>query len=202
VNICAESSVNLGSEDFMFRKIVTTALLSSLVFATATASAAPPSYLDIVGQKSGHIDGGVTLKAHDKSIKVLAVSHDISAAVPSGLPAARRTHKPITVTIEVDAALPLLYNMLVTNENAPKVDLKFPEQAVTNLTGTVSPAPPTFTIHLTNATITDISFVQPDASDVASEKLPLRAVIQLAYQRIEWTWSTNGKPVTDNWAAP
>ena len=35
----------------------------------------------------------------------------------SGLPTGKRSHKPLTITKQIDAASPLLYNACVTNEN-------------------------------------------------------------------------------------
>jgi type VI secretion system secreted protein Hcp len=190
----------------MLKKIATTFVASSLIFATATANAALPSYMDAVGQKSGHIDGSVTQKGREKSIKVNAVTHDIvSPRDPmSGLPTGQRKHAAISVTIDVDQALPLLYNSMSSNENFPTVTLKFWEirTGVTGAgaaPGAVGAEMQMYTVKLTNANIAGISFIQPDAENPATKTEPLRAVIQFTYQKIEWTWVPNGKSGSDSW---
>jgi type VI secretion system secreted protein Hcp len=73
----------------------------------------------------------------------------------SGLPSGKRTHKPITITREVDEASPLLWQALCTNEmfNSAKLSFVGP------------PAGGKETIHqtvtLTNGTISKIEFAPP-----------------------------------------
>src|SRR3954470_1995728 len=79
------------------------------------------AYLKLKGAKQGAIDGSVTQKGREGKIMIIAVQHEIvSPRDPaSGLPTGKRMHKPFVVTKELDKSSPLLYNVLVNNENIP-----------------------------------------------------------------------------------
>src|SRR5262245_26518966 len=85
------------------------------------------AYLRLKGQKQGEIKGSVTQKGREGSIMVIAVTHEIlSPRDPaSGLPTGKRMHKPFVVTKELDKSSPLLYSVLVNNENVPEWSLQF-----------------------------------------------------------------------------
>src|SRR6266404_1793228 len=85
------------------------------------------AYLKLKGQKSGEIKGSVTQKGREGSIMVIAVSHDVISPrdAASGLPTGKRMHKPFVITKELDTSSPLLYNILVTNENITEWVLHF-----------------------------------------------------------------------------
>src|SRR4029078_1209001 len=117
------------------------------------------AYLRIEGNTQGAIKGSVTQKGREDSIMVIAVSHEIvSPRDPaSGLPTGKRMHKPFVITKELDKSSPLLYNVLVNNENIKTWELKFwtPQiKAVSSGGQEVNH----FTIDLLNANISSIHF--------------------------------------------
>src|SRR5579883_1661849 len=87
------------------------------------ALAAIDAYMKITGQKQGEIRGSVTQKGREGQVEVTAVQHDIEgpneqhAAQASG----KRQHKPIALTIRVDAASPKLQKALEDNEELSEV---------------------------------------------------------------------------------
>jgi type VI secretion system secreted protein Hcp len=85
------------------------------------------AYLRLKGQKTGEVKGSVTQKGREGKIMVIAASHSIlSPRDPqSGLPTGMRMHKPFVITKEADKSSPVLYNMLVTNENISEWELQF-----------------------------------------------------------------------------
>src|SRR5947209_16426326 len=85
------------------------------------------AYLTLTGQKQGQIKGSITQKGREGSIAVYAINHEILSPrdVASGLPTGKRQHKPFTITKELDKSTPLLFKVLVTNENLTEVVLKF-----------------------------------------------------------------------------
>ncbi len=87
----------------------------------------PTAYLHLVGQKQGLITGSVTSKAHQGSIAVIAIAHEIACPhnAASGLPTGKRLHKPFVITKELDRLSPLLYSILTTNETITTWELVF-----------------------------------------------------------------------------
>lgn len=174
-------------------RIAALALIAALAVPTVAAEA---NYLFVKGQKSGNINGSVTVKGQENSIAVDSVFHQITSPrdPQSGLPTGRRIHKPLVLVVPVDKSWPLLLNVLTTNENLPSVVLRTvaadPRTGVTGLQRTIT---------LTNANIADIQQYTVDAANGAPSKDMLK--ISLTYQRIEWTWTNGGIAAMDDWEA-
>ena len=160
------------------------------------------AYADIVGQKSGHIDGSITQKGREKKIGVIAVSHSIESPrdPQSGLPTGQRMHKPFVITKELDMATPLLYNMLCTNENLSKVTIYFYTPQIKAGVG-VGTEVQHYTVELVNANIASIDFTMANIRDPDLVKFAEYEEIALTYQKITWTWNDGGKTAQDDWEA-
>ena len=173
-------------------------LFLALVAAALFSSVNADSYtLTLKGQKSGVIKGGVTQRGREGSIQVLQINHDIiSPRDPaSGLPTGRRQHKPIIVTIPLDQSIPLLYNVLCTNENLTSFELKYWAAGNPAQIGT-GPESAIFSIKLTNANIADIDqFAEKDQAGISHQYFK----ISFSYQKIEWTWTHGGITASDDW---
>jgi type VI secretion system secreted protein Hcp len=156
------------------------------------------AYLNLKGQKSGDIKGSVTQKGREGKIMVIAVSHEIvSPRDPaSGLPTGKRMHKPMVITKELDKASPLLYNVLVNNENITEWQLQFWQPSATGA------EKQHFTIKLTNANIASIAMRLPNNKHPDLMKFETYEEIAFTYQKIEWTWMDGGITAEDNWEAP
>src|ERR1044071_9914900 len=116
------------------------------------------AYLRLTGQKQGDIKGSVIQKTREDSIMVIAVSHEIiSPRDPaSGLPTGKRMHKPMVITKELDKSTPLLYNVLVNNENITEWQLQCWQPSSTGA------EKQHFAIKLTNANIASIAMRLPN----------------------------------------
>jgi type VI secretion system secreted protein Hcp len=173
-------------------------LFLALVVAALFSSVNADSYtLMLKGQKTGVIKGGVTQRGREGSIQVLQINHDIiSPRDPaSGLPTGRRQHKPIIVTIPLDQSIPVLYNVLCTNENLTSFELKY--WGAGNL-AQIGPGQESvlFSIKLTNANIADIDQIaEKDQAGISHQYFK----ISFSYQKIEWTWTRGGITATDDW---
>ena len=77
--------------------------------------------------------------------------HTLDEIYSGGIPTGRRDHKPLTITKECGKATPLIYKMLVDNENITHLDLKFYR------TGAGGVEQHYFTIRLENARVCGIS---------------------------------------------
>ena len=160
-------------------------------------------YLRLSGQKQGAIKGSVQQKTREDSIMIIATSHDIISPrdAASGLPTGKRMHKPFVVTKEVDKSSPLLYNMLVNNENVPKWELQFFTPQLDAKRGTGSEVQH-YTIKLENANIASISFRMANNKHPDLMKFELYEEIAFTYEKIIWTWKDGGIEAEDNWQAP
>jgi type VI secretion system secreted protein Hcp len=161
------------------------------------------AYLKLKGQKSGEIKGSVTQKGRENKIMVIAVSHEIISPrdAASGLPTGKRMHKPFVITKELDKATPILYSVLVTNENVSEWELQFwtPQLRATSGTGTEVQH---YTVKLTNANIASISFRMANNKHPDLMKFAEYEEIAFTYQKIEWTWNDGGITAGDDWEAP
>lgn len=155
------------------------------------------AYLKLKGQKSGEIKGSSTRRGRVGSIAVIACDHQVISPrdIQSGLPTGQRQHRPLVITKEVDAASPLLWNVLCTNENISSFELRFWEAGPT---GTENQY---FTIVLTNANIASIHFSMPDNTHKDSSALREREEIAFTYQKIEWRYEKGGITALDDWEA-
>ena len=160
-------------------------------------------YLRLSGQKQGAIKGSVQQKTREDTIMIIAVSHDIISPrdAASGLPTGKRMHKPLVITKEVDKSSPLLYNMLVNNENVPKWELQFFTPQLDSKRGTGSEVQH-YTIKLENANIASISFRMANNKHPDLMKFELYEEIAFTYEKIIWTWKDGGIEAEDNWQQP
>ena len=156
------------------------------------------AYLNLKGQKSGEIKGSVTQKGREDKITVIAVSHDIISPrdAASGLPTGKRMHKPFVITKELDKSSPLLYNILVNNENIPDWELQFWTPSATGA------EKQHYTIKLTNANIASIDFRMANNKHPDLMKFNEYEEVAFTYQKIEWTWIDGGITAMDDWESP
>ena len=159
------------------------------------------AYLQLKGQKQGAIKGSVIQRGQEGKIMVIAVSHEIiSPRDPqSGLPTGKRMHKPFIITKELDMSSPLLYNVLVNNENITEWKLQF--WAPQTKTGGMGQEIQNYTITLTNANIMDIKFVMPNNKHPELSKFTEYEEVAFTYQKIAWTWNQGGISAIDDWEA-
>lgn len=171
-------------------------------FAVGTAHAALMAYMYAKGQKSGQIKGSITQKGREDSVGVIAVSHSIvSPRDPqSGLPTGKRQHKPFVITKELDKSTPILFNVLVNNENLTEVVFKFWTPQISGATG-VGAEVQYWTVKLTNASIASIDTRMANIRSADGARLAMYEEIAFTYQKIEWTWNHGGITAMDDWEA-
>jgi len=162
------------------------------------------AYLKLKGAKTGEIKGSVTQKGRENKIMVIAVSHEIvSPRDPaSGLPTGKRMHKPFVITKELDMSSPLLYNVLVNNENITEWELQFWTPQVGGATGGMGQETQHYTVKLTNANVAAISFRMANNKNPELMRYAEYEEIAFTYQKIEWTWVKGGITALDDWEAP
>ena len=156
------------------------------------------AYLKLKGQKTGEIKGSVTQKGREGKIMVIAVSHEIVSPrdSASGLPTGKRMHKPFVITKELDKSSPLLYTVLVNNENLTDWELQFWQPSSTGA------EKQHYTVKLTNANISSIAFRMANNKHPDLMKFSEYEEVAFTYQKIEWTWNDGGITAMDDWEAP
>ena len=157
---------------------------------------APNAYLRLQGERQGEIKGSVTLRGHEGTIMVIAASHNVESPwdPDSGLPIGKRRHEPFVITKEVDKSTPLLYTMLVNNENISEWELQFWQPSSTTGAGIQH-----YTVKLTNANISSIDFRMPNNKDPQLMKFAEYEEIAFTYQQIQWIWNDGGITSFDDW---
>jgi len=160
-------------------------------------------YLKLKGTKQGEIKGSVIQKGREGKIMVIAVSHEIVSPrdAASGLPTGKRMHKPFVITKELDKSSPLLYNMLVNNENISEWELEFWTPQIKASTGTGAEVQH-YTIKLTNANIASINFRMANNRHPDLMKFAEYEEVAFTYEKIEWIWKDGGISAEDSWLAP
>lgn len=162
------------------------------------------AYLKLKGQKSGLVKGSVTQRGRTNSIMVIAVSHSIVSPrdMASGLPTGKRMHHPLVITKELDKSSPVLYSMLVNNENITEFTLDFwgtsPTAGATGAGAEIQK----YTIKLTNANIASIDFRMLNNKNPELMRYAEYEEIAFTYQKIEWTWKDGGIMAMDDWESP
>ena len=156
------------------------------------------SYLKLKGQKTGEIKGSVTQKGREGKIMVIATNHEVTSPrdPASGLPTGKRMHKPFVITKELDKASPLLYNVLVNNENVQEWELQFWRPSATGA------EQQHYTVKLVNANIASIAARMPNNKHPDLMKFETYEEIAFTYQKIIWTWTEGGITAEDDWESP
>jgi type VI secretion system secreted protein Hcp len=158
------------------------------------------AYLKLKGQKHGEIKGSVTQKGREGKIMVIAANHEVLSPTDqaSGFATGKVQHKPFIITKEVDKSTPILYDMLVNNENITDWELQFWKQAISSRTG-VGTETQYYTVKLSNARIIDISFHMLNNKNPDLMKYAEYEEIAFTYAKITWTWNDGGITAEDDW---
>jgi type VI secretion system secreted protein Hcp len=158
------------------------------------------AYLKLKGQKQGEVKGSVTQKGREGKIMVIAANHEVLAPtdLASGLAIGKVQHKPFVITKEVDKSTPILYDILVNNENITEWELQFWKPSISSRTG-VGTETQYYTVKLTNARIIDISFHMLNNKNPDLMKYAEYEEIAFTYSKITWTWNDGGITAEDDW---
>ena len=140
-------------------------------------------HLWISGDTQGEIRGSCTVAGREGSIGVIGFGHSVVQPrdAASGLPTGVRQHSPIIITKRIDKSTPLLYTMLVYNENTNEFTLRFYQDSRYGIVNY-------YTIELVDASIASIEQIDTE-----------RERISFCYQRINWIFEDGGITAHDDW---
>jgi type VI secretion system secreted protein Hcp len=148
-------------------------------------------YLKIAG-----IQGEVTQKGREGSVKVLAVNHEIvSPRDPaSGLPTGKRQHVPFRCVITHDKTLPLLMQALTQNKTIPTIEVNFYRPTPTGVEELY------MKYLLTNVGVSSIRPWMPNTKDATTATFGAQVELALVYEKISWTFTNGGITHEDSWS--
>ncbi len=153
------------------------------------------AYMTLTGDSQGPINGSVELAGREDSIEVNAVYHEVISPrdAASGLATGKRQHSPLTIVKAIDKATPLLFNVLIFNENITEFRLDFWRPSQTGQEEQF------YTIELLNANISGIR------TEMLHNKYPENSQhreyerVSFTYQKIITTWQDGGITAEDDW---
>jgi len=195
----------------MTRHFLMTALAgASLLIAAAPAAHAENIYCSFTGQKQGPIKGDRGLNGDATQIPVQALGQSIvSPRDPvSGLPTGRRQYQPLQLQKMLDAASPMLFNALATNENLTSVVCTFyrrsPASAASQGSGVAmqTSLKAYFRIKLTNANLAGLELTGTGTTAGAVFTGNEFEKITMTFQKIELTDLDSGTSASDDWESP
>ena len=108
-------------------------------------------------------------------------------------------HKPFVITKESDKSSPVLYNILVNNENIIEWELQFWSPALSS--PGAGQEVQSHTVKLVNANIASIDFHMLNNKNPDLMRYAEYEEIAFTYQKIVWTWNDGGITAMDDWAA-
>ncbi len=157
------------------------------------------AFLTVKAATQGQIKGSVVQKGKEVQIAVYAYHHEIVSPrdTASGQATGKRQHKPLIITKEIDKSSPLLLKALVTNEALPEIVIHFFAGAGAGTGVEVQ----SYTIKLTNASISAISQDMSLNKIDPGIKLPVLEQISFVCKKIEWIWVGGGIAAEDDWQA-
>jgi type VI secretion system secreted protein Hcp len=156
------------------------------------------AYLKLKGEKQGLVKGSVKQKGREGNILVISAHHEVISPVDqaSGLATGKHMHKPFIIAKETDKSSPVLYSMLVNNENITEWELQFWTPSLKGGTGTETQH---YTVKLTDARITDIGFRMLNNKNPELVKYAEYEEIAFTYGKIEWIWTDGSITAQDDW---
>ena len=156
------------------------------------------AYLTLAAETQGDIKGSVSQTGREDSIMVYGWNHQIVSPrdAASGLPTGKRQHKPLKLICEIDKATPLLYNVLVNNENINTFILNMWRPSRTGQEEQF------YTVELFNANLASIDVESLNNKIPENMRLPELITYAFTYEKIIWTWQDGGIMAEDDWQAP
>ena len=160
------------------------------------------AYLKIKGQKHGDVQGSVTQKGREGKIMVIAANHNVLSPMDpnTGNVTGRVQHKPFVITKEVDKSTPVLYDILVSNENITDWELQFWKPATGSVGGGTEKQ--YYTVKLANARIVDINFHMLNNKNPDLMRYAEYEEVAFVYEKITWLWVDGGIIAEDVWSNP
>jgi len=154
-----------------------------------------PAHMTLTGTEQGAIEGSCDVKGREGTILVTGFGHRVYMASDklTGRPTANATHDKFVVLKEYDKSSPKLYKALTRGERFKEVVLKWyritPQGKQEHY----------FTQKLENAIIVAIEPKMENTRDPAKEAFTHMEEVSFNYDKITWTYETDGIAADASW---
>jgi len=175
------------------------AILASLLVPAGIQAASSRAYVKIVGKTQGTFKGEATRVAGSNYINAYRFIY--GATTPrdpsTGLPTGKRQYQPVTITKEIDATSPQIFQALATNETLTTVTIEF-------LTSSTDGKELTYyVVTLKNATVSEVHqhMDQVTATPAGTSDVPIEPLedVSFTFEQIEVTSNVGQTTAADSW---
>ncbi len=156
------------------------------------------SYMSLIGNNQGPIEGDCTQAGREGTILVYDVKHEIEIPKDehTGLPTGQRIHKPAVITKHIDKSSPSLMQACTSGEQFSEVVIKFFHITETGAEEHY------YTIKLENAIIVRMKVNKPMTFLPENKPYHDMEEVQFTYSKIIWTAEVDGVEAEDDWKTP
>lgn len=159
------------------------------------------TYINAKGQKQGPFKGGCIQKGRENLVEAIACSHAIQSPrdPASGQATGKRSHGPFRFRAYYDQSITMWYQALCLNEALSEVTISFYSPNIMGKAGGVGVETLTYEIKLTNAFVSKVEFEMLNNKNPDLTRYENMFVVEMVYQKIEWTWKIGNKKAEDDW---
>jgi type VI secretion system secreted protein Hcp len=154
-----------------------------------------PAYMRLKDDGGSDIKGSVTVQGREGSIEVVGFSHGINLPVDSntGKITGARSHSPMSIEKEFDAASPYLYKAVAKGQTLKSAELKWYR---INHAGQEEVY---FIMLIEGVKVTGVNPGMPNTKIAGMSQVNHMEAVSLMYERITWHYTDGNVKFTDAW---
>lgn len=154
-----------------------------------------PAYMWLKDDGGSDIKGSVTVQGREGSIEVIGFGHGLNLPVDSrsGKITGSRTHSPMSIEKEFDAASPYLYKAVANGQTLQSAELKWYR---INDAGQEEEY---FSMLLERVKVTGVNPGMPNTKLAGMSQINHMEAVSLMYERITWHYKDGNVKFTDAW---
>jgi type VI secretion system secreted protein Hcp len=154
-----------------------------------------PAYMWLKDDGGSAIKGSVTVQGREGSIEVVGFSHGVNLPVDSntGKITGARSHSPMSIEKEFDAASPYLYKAVAKGQTLKSAELKWYR---INQAGQEEVY---FIMLIEGVKVTGVNPGMPNTKIAGISQVNHMEAVSLMYERITWHYTDGNVKFTDAW---
>jgi type VI secretion system secreted protein Hcp len=154
-----------------------------------------PAYMWLKDDGGSAIKGSVTVQGREGSIEVVGFSHGLNLPVDSntGKITGARSHSPMSIEKEFDAASPYLYKAVAKGQTLKSAELKWYR---INQAGQEEVY---FIMLIEGVKVTGVNPGMPNTKIAGMSQVNHMEAVSLMYERITWHYTDGNVKFTDAW---
>ncbi|MGF6760786.1 type VI secretion system secreted protein Hcp [Paraburkholderia sp. GAS33] len=154
-----------------------------------------PAYMWLKDDGGSAIKGYVTVQGREGSIEVVGFSHGVNLPVDSntGKITGARSHSPMSIEKEFDAASPYLYKAVAKGQTLKSAELKWYR---INQAGQEEVY---FIMLIEGVKVTGVNPGMPNTKIAGMSQVNHMEAVSLMYERITWHYTDGNVKFTDAW---